>query len=212
MLTPVVPTGASTITRVADSNVVVGNRRRGPSRLGLPHLLLDQAAERPGIPVTPQIEHGPVDANRSIDSPFATRSKTFVSRRYLHGNDLAAVLDTPMSSSLDAEEQIAAQALNRQLTFRYWARLSERLTPEPILEPGVLGTMIAAAVAPDERCEDDEQSVNEPPGYPHVHLKTLSHRKVDPPTPRLRLAVNEGPGMDFNDSQDPSGSGQLAFW
>ena len=154
----------------------------GPRRSASCCLLLDQPADRPGVAFAPQIQDRLVQAD--VVDREALRNQlehVVVEAEILHRHDLAAVHRHADVLQLDAEEQIAAEPLDRQRAVQILIRLAHDVAAQPVLEPCGLRDDDRRRRRADEQRQHDQQHVNEPPHESACRLtRAHSHAHDDP--------------------------------
>ena len=100
---------------VADPDRVDRDRRGGTGAISFPLLLLDKAAERPGVPFAAQMDHRLVESNAVDRQPTGDQLKhVVIDADVLHGDDRAAVQRHRDVLELETEEQVATQPLDER--------------------------------------------------------------------------------------------------
>ncbi|MBW8861914.1 MAG: hypothetical protein JF601_06020 [Acidobacteria bacterium] len=162
--------------RRVDRDFAVGNldrvdrdRLARTAAVGFGLLLLDQPAQLPGVAVAPQVD------DRFIQPDLVNRQAlrdqfedVVLQAEILDGDHLAAAHRDADVLHLDAEEQVAAEALDRQRAVQVLVRLRDDEAAQPVLEPGRLRHDHRGRRRPDDERQHEDQNVSKTSDNPHL--------------------------------------------
>src|SRR5262249_58033114 len=123
-----------------DGDLAVGNldrvdrdRPAGTAAIGFALLLLHEPAQLPGIAVAAQIDHRLVEPDL-VDRQAAgdQLEQVVFQAEILHRDDLASIHRNADVLEFDAEEQVAAQAFDRQRAVQVLVRLRDDEAAQPV--------------------------------------------------------------------------------
>ena len=147
---------------VADPDVGNRNRAGGALTVRLLPLSFDEAADRPGVAVAPQVDHRLVQPD--VVDREALRDQfehAVVEPEVLDGHDLRAVHRHADVLELDAVEQVPAKPADRHLPVQVLIRFALDVDAEPVLEPRRLRHDDDRPRGADDERHDNDQRMEE---------------------------------------------------